>query len=74
MGQVLEGGGSQREGHSQRTTSLETKEDRRFMHEAHGSLQRQSMVCLLGCVCATISVGPSTLNSHTPSFVGGGSD
>lgn len=73
VGQVLEGGRSQREGQSQRMTSLETKEDRRDMHESHGPLQRQSMVCLHAwCACWAMhhhSVGPATLNSHTPALL-----
>ena len=79
VGQVLEGGGSQRVGQSQRTTSLETEEDRRDMPEAHGPLQRQSMACLHArCACwgrapPFLLVLPS-LNSNTASFVGGASD
>lgn len=52
VGPVLEGGGSQREGQRQRMTSLETKEDRKDMREAHGPLQRQSKACSNArCAC-----------------------
>lgn len=52
VGPVLEEGGSQREGQRQRVTCLETKEDRKDIHEARGPLQRQSRACLHApCVC-----------------------